>query len=76
MAACPAYFLTSQTIGNVYIFPVMNRYVYFVQIRPRPVFAESLLQLKEKQLNLLSSSIATLQHFITILKLYYMTSFS
>ena len=23
MAACPAYFLTSQTIGNVYIFPVL-----------------------------------------------------
>ena len=22
MAACPAYFLTLQTIGNVYIFPV------------------------------------------------------
>ena len=28
MAACPAYFLTSQTIGNVYIFPVLQGAVF------------------------------------------------
>ena len=30
MAACPAYFLTSQTIGNVYIFPVIATYINVV----------------------------------------------